>query len=219
VDLHRRPRHLHCRSAIRAGTRRWLRHIALPRDARAGQLWRAGDASTGGRDRRGLLDGTARPVELSRRAGYHHQFRGTIMEERNRVRGIAHEEHVARLSVLRTRSPRHRRPRSRAAGGSRHRRRRHRADGQPEGVTDMSFTVSSADGHRGSGPRFAVTLRPAPLSAAPSAPACSRRRWCRRDKDRLGRDGLMQPASMALATSVRSFPGAGEHPLGNRGRG
>src|SRR2546422_300056 len=72
-----------------------------------------------------------------------------IMEDRNRVRGIAHEEHVARLSVVGVPD----RPGIAAAIFA----PLAEADIAPhgivqtashEGVTDMSFTVSSADGRQ-----------------------------------------------------------------------
>src|SRR5713226_547392 len=59
-----------------------------------------------------------------------------IMEERNRVRGIAHEEHVARLSVVGVPD------RPDIAADVIVQTASH------EGVTDMSFTVSSADGRQ-----------------------------------------------------------------------
>src|SRR6202035_5771684 len=71
----------------------------------------------------------------------------TIMEERNRVRGIAHEEHVARLSVVGVPD----RPGFAAAIFAPLAEADFAADvivqtASHEGVTDMSFTVSSADG-------------------------------------------------------------------------
>src|SRR6202521_5150238 len=70
----------------------------------------------------------------------------TIMEERNRVRGIAHEEHVARLSVVGVPD----RPGIAAAIFAPLAEADIAADvivqtASHEGVTDMSFTVSSAD--------------------------------------------------------------------------
>jgi len=99
-----------------------------------------------------------RPVELSRRAGYHHQFRGNDHGERNRVRGIAHEEHVARLSVVGVPD----RPSIAAAIFAPLAEADIAADvivqtASHEGVTDMSFTVSSADGHQAE--RIVRTLR------------------------------------------------------------
>lgn len=73
----------------------------------------------------------------------------TIMEERNRVRGIAHEEHVARLSVVGVPD----RPGIAAAIFAPLAEADIAADvivqtASHEGVTDMSFTVSSADGRQ-----------------------------------------------------------------------
>src|ERR1700674_4904311 len=70
----------------------------------------------------------------------------TIMEERNRVRGIAHEEHVPRLSVVGVPD----RPGIAAAIFAPLAEADIAADvivqtASHEGVTDMSFTVSSAD--------------------------------------------------------------------------
>src|SRR5207247_3299333 len=70
-----------------------------------------------------------------------------IMEDRNRVRGIAHEEHVARLSVVGVPD----RPGIAAAIFAPLAEADIAADvivqtASHEGVTDMSFTVSSADG-------------------------------------------------------------------------
>src|SRR5437762_9528472 len=70
-----------------------------------------------------------------------------IMEDRNRVRGIAHEEHVARLSVVGVPD----RPGIAAAIFAPLAEADIAADvivqtASHEGVTDMSFTVSSTDG-------------------------------------------------------------------------
>src|SRR5438046_7195040 len=70
-----------------------------------------------------------------------------IMEDRNRVRGIAHEEHVARLSVVGVPD----RPGIAAAIFAPLAEADIAADvivqtASHEGVTDMSFTVSSGDG-------------------------------------------------------------------------
>src|SRR5437868_10146584 len=72
-----------------------------------------------------------------------------IMEDRNRVRGIAHEEHVARLSVVGVPD----RPGIAAAIFEPLAEADIAADvivqtASHEGITDMSFTVSSADGKR-----------------------------------------------------------------------
>src|SRR5256712_17288 len=72
-----------------------------------------------------------------------------IMEDRNRVRGIAHEEHVARLSVVGVPD----RPGIAAAIFAPLAEADIAADvivqtASHEGVTDMSFTVSSADGRQ-----------------------------------------------------------------------
>ena len=72
-----------------------------------------------------------------------------IMEERNRVRGIAHEEHVARLSVVGVPD----RPGIAAAIFAPLAEADIAADvivqtASHEGVTDMSFTVSSAEGRQ-----------------------------------------------------------------------
>src|SRR2546421_706092 len=72
-----------------------------------------------------------------------------IMEDRNRVRGIAHEEHVARLSVVGVPD----RPGIAAAIFAPLADADIAADvivqtASHEGVTDMSFTVSSADGRQ-----------------------------------------------------------------------
>src|SRR5207244_5201901 len=72
-----------------------------------------------------------------------------IMEDRNRVRGIAHEEHVARLSVVGVPD----RPGIAAAIFAPLAEADIAADvivqtASHEGITDMSFTVSSADGKR-----------------------------------------------------------------------
>jgi aspartate kinase len=72
-----------------------------------------------------------------------------IMEERTRVRGIAHEEHVARLSVVGVPD----RPGIAAAIFAPLAEADIAADvivqtASHEGVTDMSFTVSSADGRQ-----------------------------------------------------------------------
>src|SRR5207302_4256246 len=72
-----------------------------------------------------------------------------IMEDRNRVRGIAHEEHVARLSVVGVPD----RPGIAAAIFAPLAEADIAADvivqtASHEGVTDMSFTVSSADGQQ-----------------------------------------------------------------------
>src|SRR6202011_1480686 len=71
----------------------------------------------------------------------------TIMEDRNRVRGIAHEEHVARLSVVGVPD----RPGIAASIFAPLAEADIAADvivqtASHEGVTDMSFTVSTADG-------------------------------------------------------------------------
>jgi aspartate kinase len=71
------------------------------------------------------------------------------MEDRNRVRGIAHEEHVARLSVVGVPD----RPGIAAAIFAPLADADIAADvivqtASHEGVTDMSFTVSSADGRQ-----------------------------------------------------------------------
>ncbi len=73
----------------------------------------------------------------------------SIMEERNRVRGIAHEEHVARLSVVGVPD----RPGIAAAIFAPLADADIAADvivqtASHEGVTDMSFTVTSADGRQ-----------------------------------------------------------------------
>lgn len=73
----------------------------------------------------------------------------TIVEERNRVRGIAHEEHVARLSVVGVPD----RPGIAAAIFAPLAEADIAADvivqtASHEGVTDMSFTVTSADGRQ-----------------------------------------------------------------------
>src|SRR5207249_1151032 len=70
-----------------------------------------------------------------------------IMEDRNRVRGIAHEEHVARLSMVGVPD----RPGIAAAIFAPLAEADIAADvivqtASHEGITDMSFTVSSADG-------------------------------------------------------------------------
>jgi len=75
-----------------------------------------------------------------------------IMEDRNRVRGIAHEEHVARLSVVGVPD----RPGIAAAIFAPLAEADIAADvivqtASHEGVTDMSFTVSSADGRQAQG--------------------------------------------------------------------
>jgi aspartate kinase len=92
-------------------------------------------------------------MELHVRSSFH-QDPGTIigseeaiMEERNRVRGIAHEEHVARLSVVGVPD----RPGIAAAVFAPLAEADIAADvivqtASHEGVTDMSFTVSSTDG-------------------------------------------------------------------------
>jgi len=72
-----------------------------------------------------------------------------IMEDRNRVRGIAHEEHVARLSVVGVPD----RPGIAASIFAPLAEADIAADvivqtASHEGVTDMSFTVSSADGRQ-----------------------------------------------------------------------
>src|ERR671923_1305281 len=72
-----------------------------------------------------------------------------IMEDRNRVRGIAHEEHVARLSVVGVPD----RPGIAAAIFAPLAEADIAADvivqtASHEGVTDMSFTVTSADGRQ-----------------------------------------------------------------------
>jgi aspartate kinase len=73
----------------------------------------------------------------------------TIMEDRNRVRGIAHEEHVARLSVVGVPD----RPGIAAAIFAPLAEADIAADvivqtASHEGVTDMSFTVASTDGRQ-----------------------------------------------------------------------
>jgi aspartate kinase len=91
-------------------------------------------------------------VELHVRSSFHNGP-GTIicseevMEDRNRVRGIAHEEHVARLSVVGVPD----RPGIAAAIFTPLAEADIAADvivqtASHEGVTDMSFTVSSTDG-------------------------------------------------------------------------
>ena len=72
-----------------------------------------------------------------------------IMEDRNRVRGVAHEEHVARLSVVGVPD----RPGIAAAIFAPLAEADIAADvivqtASHEGVTDMSFTVTSADGRQ-----------------------------------------------------------------------
>jgi aspartate kinase len=72
-----------------------------------------------------------------------------IMEDRNRVRGVAHEEHVARLSVVGVPD----RPGIAAAIFAPLAEADIAADvivqtASHEGITDMSFTVSSADGRQ-----------------------------------------------------------------------
>jgi aspartate kinase len=72
-----------------------------------------------------------------------------IMEDRNRVRGIAHEEHVARLSVVGVPD----RPGIAAAIFAPLAEADIAADvivqtASHEGTTDMSFTISSADGRQ-----------------------------------------------------------------------
>src|SRR5438132_3362313 len=94
-------------------------------------------------------------LELHVRSSFH-RGHGTvicseegIMEDRNRVRGIAHEEHVARLSVVGVPD----RPGIAAAIFEPLAEADIAADvivqtASHEGITDMSFTVSSADGKR-----------------------------------------------------------------------
>jgi aspartate kinase len=94
-------------------------------------------------------------VELHVRSSFH-AGSGTIicteegiMEDRNRVRGVAHEEHVARLSVVGVPD----RPGIAAAIFAPLAEADIAADvivqtASHEGVTDLSFTVSSADGRQ-----------------------------------------------------------------------
>src|ERR1700716_4092049 len=94
-------------------------------------------------------------MELHVRSSFHSgagtiiSSEATIMEERNRVRGLAHEEHVARLSVVGVPD----RPGIAAAIFAPLAEADIAADvivqtASHEGVTDMSFTVSSADGRQ-----------------------------------------------------------------------
>jgi aspartate kinase len=94
-------------------------------------------------------------LELHVRSSFH-RATGTIicseeaiMEERNRVRGIAHEEHVARLSVVGVPD----RPGIAASIFTPLAEADIAADvivqtASHEGITDMSFTVATADGKR-----------------------------------------------------------------------
>jgi len=114
------------RSAIRA-ERAIVAHIAYPECSSA--IRRPGHASPRGRDRGGLR------MELHVRSSFHaapvpSSVQSNIMESGS-GEGVAHERHVARLSVVAYPIAPESRPRSSRRCGSRHRRRRHRADREP----------------------------------------------------------------------------------------